>query len=408
MHFTSTSPMSKYRKTVENPHLSFVHECQMVLSENILSFWSRKMVDPLGGFYGRIDGLGKLHEDTDKAVILNTRILWTYSAAYQVTGNPKHKLMADRAYEYISTKFIDTKHGGVVWMVDRQGGLVNGKKQTYAQAFAVYALAEYHKINEYKRAKDHAIRIFELMEEHAFDPLHDGYLEALNQDWQPIRDVRLSDKDMNAEKTMNNHLHVLEAYTNLYRIWPDAKLKGQLIRLIKLMCSKLIDEQGHFKLFFDREWNLLSNEISFGHDIEGSWLLYEAAEVVDDPELIEAVKPIAIKMIQAALEGQDADGGLMNEANPEGIVDDDKHWWPQAEALVGLVNAWQLTGDEQYLDKMNAVWKFIRTYIMDKDGEWHWKVNKHGDVDYQEDKAGPWKCPYHNGRAMIELMNRLK
>ena len=361
----------------------------------------------MGGFYGRIDGQGKLHEQADKAVILNTRILWTYSAAYQITGNPKHKLMADRAYEYIAKYFIDFKNGGVFWSVDNQGQVVSDKKQTYAQAFAIYALSEYHKINEYKRAKDFCLRIFELMEEHTYDVLNNGYLEALSAQWGKLADVRLSDKDMNADKTMNTHLHVLEAYTNLYRIWPDQKLKGRLKNLIEVMLDRFVNDQGHFNLFFTDKWELLSHEISFGHDIEGAWLLCEAAEVLGDEELIERVNQIAIKMTDAALKGLDTDGGLMNEAGPDGITDDDKHWWPQAEALVGLINAWQITGNEEYMVQMKRVWTFIRTYIMDKDGEWHWKVNRHGDIDYQEDKAGPWKCPYHNGRAMIEIMNRL-
>ena len=397
----------KTQKPETKVHLSFARECINVLNDNILSFWSRKMVDPMGGFYGRIDGQGKLHEQADKAVILNTRILWTYSAAYQITGNPKHKLMADRAYEYIAKYFIDFKNGGVFWSVDNQGQVVSDKKQTYAQAFAIYALSEYHKINEYKRAKDFCLRIFELMEEHTYDVLNNGYLEALSAQWGKLADVRLSDKDMNADKTMNTHLHVLEAYTNLYRIWPDQKLKGRLKNLIEVMLDRFVNDQGHFNLFFTDKWELLSHEISFGHDIEGAWLLCEAAEVLGDEELIERVNQIAIKMTDAALKGLDTDGGLMNEAGPDGITDDDKHWWPQAEALVGLINAWQITGNEEYMVQMKRVWTFIRTYIMDKDGEWHWKVNRHGDIDYQEDKAGPWKCPYHNGRAMIEIMNRL-
>ncbi|HCX22794.1 MAG: N-acyl-D-glucosamine 2-epimerase [Flammeovirgaceae bacterium] len=387
--------------------VSFARECLNVLNENILSFWSRKMVDPMGGFYGRIDGRGKRHEHADKSVILNTRILWTYSAAYQITGNPKHKLMADRAYEYVSKNFIDPKNGGVYWMLDNTGQVVSDKKQTYAQAFAIYAFSEYHKINEYKRAKDHAIRIFELLEEYVFDQIHNGYTEALNAQWGPLNDVRLSDRDMNASKTMNTHLHVLEAYTNLYRIWPDPKLKSQLQNLINLTRSKLVDESGHFLLFFTDSWELLSNEWSFGHDIEGAWLLCEATEALKDEELIHEIRDLSIKMTHAALEGLDNDGGLMYEANADGISDDDKHWWPQAEAMVGLLNTWQITGDDDYMVKMKKVWNFIRTYLMDKEGEWHWKVNRHGDIDYNEDKAGPWKCPYHNGRAMIEIMNRL-
>lgn len=397
----------KTHKPDPNPHLGFVHECQKILSENILSYWTRNMFDPYGGFFGRIDGRGKLHEQADKGVILNTRILWTYSAAYQQTGNPKHKMMADRAYEYIARHFIDSKNGGVFWMVDYQGKLVSDKKQIYAQAFAIYAFAEYHKINEYKRGKDYAIALFELIEKHSFDSERNGYLEALDEQWLPLEDVRLSEKDLNAAKTMNTHLHLLEAYTNLYRIWPDSMLKSQLINLIELMTSAFLSDQGHFKLFFDNNWKPQSEEISFGHDIEGSWLLTEAAEVVGDETLRAKTEELALKMVDASLGGLDSDGGLMNEADPKGLTDTDKHWWPQAEALVGLVNAWQISSNEAYLQTMSKVWAFIRSHLIDKDGEWHWKVTRDGLNDMKEDKAGPWKCPYHNGRAMIELITRL-
>jgi len=359
------------------------------------------------GFYGRIDGSGELHTKADKGVILNARILWTFSAAYQLTDNPKHKMMADRAYEYFVKFFMDRRYGGVFWMLDCTGEMVEGKKQTYAQAFAIYALTEYHKINPFRRALDHAKYLFELLEEHCFDSKRNGYAEALSQDWQPISDVRLSEKDLNATKTMNTHLHVLEAYTNLYRVWKDKALAVQLKNMIELMSSKFLDESGHYKLFFDDNWKLLSDEFSFGHDIEGSWLLCEAAEVLGNETLLERCKEVAMKMVKAALEGLDEDGGLMNEANEQGITDSDKHWWPQAEALVGLVNAWQITQDASYLETLKGIWHFTKANIITEEQEWRWRVSKDGTPYADEDIAGPWKCPYHNGRAMIELNRRL-
>jgi cellobiose epimerase len=213
---------------------------------------------------------------------------------------------------------------------------------------------------------------------------------------------------MNATKTMNTHLHVLEAYTNLYRIWPDAELKDRLINLAKLLSGPFHDGNGHFNLFFDTKWKLLSDDISFGHDIEGSWLLYEAAEVIGDETLLEQTKNIALLMAEATLAGLDADGGLMYEANPEGLKDTDKHWWPQAEALVGFMNAWELSVDDNYLILVAKNWQFILKNMLHPDGEWHWRVSREGKVITGEDMAGPWKCPYHNGRAMIELSQRLR
>lgn len=385
-------------------------EALKVLNENILKFWQSDMVDAIyGGFHGRIDGHGVLYPKAEKGVILNTRILWTFSAAYPITGNPRHKLMADRAYEYLVKYFVDVHYGGVYWMLDHIGQVVNDKKQIYAQAFAIYALAEYHKINPYRRALDHAVRLYEKIEERSFDPIQNGYFEAFDREWKPLADVRLSEKDMQATKTMNTHLHILEAYTNLLSVWPNLGLKKQLRNLIELMSDQFLYENGHFKLFFDDDWNLLSDEYSFGHDIEGAWLLCEAAEMVNDLEITEDTNEKALLMTKAALEGLDEDGGLMYEATDHGLKDTDKHWWPQAEALVGLMNAYEITGDKAYLEAVDRVWRFTRTKLIDmKAGEWHWKVSRSGELSREEDKAGPWKCPYHNGRAMLELYRRLE
>lgn len=375
---------------------------------NILEFWSTQMVDlENGGFYGRMDGENHLHEHANKGVILNARILWTYSAAYQLTENEEHKILAKRAFDYVTNCFFDSE-GGVFWMLDYKGNPTETKKQIYAQSFVIYGLTEYYKITASEEALNLSIQLFKLIEKHAFDDRYNGYLEALSRDWKPLQDVRLSDKDLNAVKTMNTHLHILEAYTNLCRVWKSEDLRKKLKNLIELMMEKFVDDGYHFKLFFDGNWTLLSHEFSYGHDIEGSWLLHEAAEVLDNKDVLKKVESLAIKMADAALEGMDEDGGLMNEGNDQTIIDTDKHWWPQAEALVGLVNAWQLTKNDKYLDQAEATWTFIQENLIDhENGEWHWKVSKYRVNGFKEDKAGPWKCPYHNGRAMLEVLNRI-
>ncbi|MEQ8581498.1 MAG: AGE family epimerase/isomerase [Marinoscillum sp.] len=384
------------------------NELDKILSENVLGFWQRRMVDDeQGGFYGRIDGHGQLHPQADKAIILNTRILWTFSAAFQLTRDPLHKQMADRAYRYILDHFMDQEAGGVYWTVDYTGKVVSDKKQVYAQAFAIYAFSEYYKIAPQSQALKHAVTLYNLLETHSLDKKDNGYLEAFDRQWGELSDVRLSDKDMNATKTMNTHLHVLEAYTNLLMVWDDSGLRERLKNLIELMSTRFISASDHFNLFFNNQWELQSHEISFGHDIEGSWLLCEAAEVHGEAALITSTKALAIRMTGASLEGMDEDGGLMNEAGPEGLTDTDKHWWPQAEALVGLVNAWQITADERYLTQADKTWSFIKARLIDPKGEWHWRVTRAGQVILDEDKAGPWKCPYHNGRALLELRKRL-
>lgn len=384
------------------------------LTQNILPYWMDKMVDEeYGGFHGRRDGHDALELQADKGVILNTRILWTFSHAARVLhGSPdaeKYVATADHAYSYISRYFIDREKGGVYWMVDYEGNPVSTKKQVYAQAFAIYALSEYFMATQCKEALEKAIQLFNLVEKYSFDKTYNGYLEAFDKDWNLLEDLRLSDKDANEKKTMNTHLHVLEAYTNLFRCWKDLQLEKQLHNLINVFLDRIIDERHHFQLFFDEQWNVKSRVISFGHDIEGSWLLQEAAEVLEDNELVVLTQKEAQRMVDVTLsEGLDSDGGIMNEVHGNGAPDRDKHWWPQAEGLVGLVNAWQLTSNPQYLDHTDKLWKFIKQSLIDTEhGEWYWRVNHAGEVNRSEDKAGPWKCPYHNGRALMELMSRL-
>lgn len=377
--------------------------------KNVLDYWSTNMIDEeYGGFYGRITGKDELIANAEKGVVLNARILWTFSAAHRLAHDASYLEVAKRAYNYIKDFFLDPVDGGVFWMLDFQGKPLEMKKQVYAQSFVIYGLSEYFKVTRDQEALGSAIELFKLLEEHAFDLKHNGYVEALSSEWDALDDVRLSEKDMNANKTMNTHLHVLEAYTNLYSVYKSTRLARQLKNLIEVMLTHFVDDNYHFHLFFDTRWKLLSNEFSYGHDIEGSWLLCEAAAVLGDGPLTDKVEGIAIKMVDAALEGMDDDGGLMNEGDLHGVMDSDKHWWPQAEALVGLLNAYQITKEDSYLEQMIKTWDFIQKRIVDrKHGEWHWKVSKEGVQEYHEDKAGPWKCPYHNGRAMIEVIKRL-
>ena len=389
-------------------------EASQELTQNILPYWMNKMVDEAhGGFYGRRNGNDELIELSDKGVILNTRILWTFSHACRVLiDSPERKsyrTIAERAFNYVTENFTDPDNGGLYWMVNFQGKPVYTKKQIYAQAFGIYSFTEYFCATGDQVALDQAIKLYQVLEKHSYDQVAGGYLEAFDRDWTLLEDLRLSDKDANERKTMNTHLHVLESYTNLYACWKNSQLGQQLKRLIIIFLDKIINKDHHLHLFFDDHWKVKSSVISFGHDIEASWLLQEAAEILDDPILIDRTKDAAIKIVRAVEDqGMTEQGALINEIHEDGSRDTDIHWWPQAEALVGFVNAWQITGDESYLAKTDTLWSFIKNHVIDSQGEWHWRLNKNNQVIRTEDKAGPWKCPYHNGRACMELMKRLE
>lgn len=380
------------------------------LTGNILPFWMNRMVDEKnGGFYGRINGHSQLVENEDKGGILNARILWSFSAAFNHLGNVNYKEMASRAKDYALAHFFDTEHGGTYWTVNHEGLPGDTKKQIYSQAFFIYALVEYYVASGDSSCLEKAISLFHLVEEKSFDTLKNGYLEAFSRDWTLLEDLRLSDKDDNEKKTTNTHLHILEAYTGLYKVWKNEELAGKLRNLIIIFIEKIIDPVSHhLKLFFDEDWNSKSSLISYGHDIEASWLIYEAAAALEDEDLLISVKDACTRLGQAALEGLQPDGSLIYEKEgPKGHVDRDRHWWPQAEAVVGLLNLYQMNANETYLKQALQCWDYIENNLVDRrQGEWFWSIKADGSVNTTDDKAGFWKCPYHNTRACLEIMRR--
>ncbi len=329
----------------------------------ILKFWSENTPDDInGGFYGKIDNDNQITVNAPRGSVLNTRILWAFSSAYILNREPSHLQMATRAYQYIIDHIIDKQYSGVYWSVDYKGNPLDTKKQVYAIAFTIYALSEYYRASGSGAAKQKAIDLFNLLVEKAYDPVESGYFEAFTREWKPIDDLRLSAKDANEKKTMNTHLHVLEGFTNLYRIWPDKALKEHIQMLIDNFLDHFIDHQSHHLiLFFDERWKPKSGLVSYGHDIEATWLLLEAAEVIENETAIGIIKRITIDITDATIKGLDNDGGLWYEYEPaDRRLIKEKHWWVQAEAMVGFYNAWQISGNEKYLDISLNNWQFVK------------------------------------------------
>jgi mannobiose 2-epimerase len=296
-------------------------------------------------------------------------------------------------------------------MLDHAGRPIADRKQTYALAFSVYALAEYHRATGSADALGRAVSLYRAIEAHASDPGHGGYAEARARDWSALEDVRLSEKDRNAPRSMNTHLHVMEAYAGLLRSWDDPGLRERLRALVALHLERILDPAtGHLLLFFDERWAPLCRTVSFGHDIEASWLLVEAADVAGDGGLAERARGAAVAMARATLaEGEDAEhGGVFAEREEDGRLDDDKHWWMQAEAVVGFLNAWELTGEEAFLAAAERAWAFVERFLVDRvHGEWRWRVRRDGTPIPGLPKVEPWKCPYHNSRAAFEVQARV-
>ena len=381
-------------------HEQMKASARQMLEDDILKFWQTRMVDTKrGGFYGRIDGCNLLHPDAPKGAVLNARILWSFASASRVLHRMPYRIMAARAKDYILQRFIDPQYGGVYWSLNADGTPLDTKKQTYAIAFTIYALAEDVRVTKDQEALHAAIRLFEDMEEHAFDAEHVGYIEALTRDWKPIDDMRLSEHDENGAFTMNTHLHVLEAYTNLYRVWPDERVAQKLRTLVSIFTDRLYNpDNHHVDSFFDTGWNGRRDIASYGHDIETAWLLNEALSVLNQRDI-----PHTARIALASLEGLQPDGSLVHEDK-----DASRQWWVECEAVVGFLDQWAMTCDETWYLRAEQAFRYITTRLVDREnGEFYWAVLPDGSIDTENDKAGFWKCPYHNSRMCLEILQRL-
>ncbi|MBQ8938563.1 MAG: AGE family epimerase/isomerase [Bacteroidaceae bacterium] len=424
------------------------------LTQNILPFWLDKMQDnEHGGWYGRMDGHGTLHPQAEKGAILNARILWSFSAACRVLAKEDARYQdlrerclqaAVRTKDYFLRHFLDREQGGVYWSVDYLGRPLDTKKQFYAIGFAIYGLSEYARATGDDEALQAALVLFEDVERHAWDSVHGGYIEACTRDWRPISDMRLSDKDENYPKSQNTHLHIIEPYTNLLRALKErstaaaavpaacidaaaavpaacidaaaavpaaasmdtaavAVVAGAVRRLLSLFAERILNPATHhLDLFFQMDWSRMSTTESYGHDIECSWLLHEAALVLGDADVLHQLEPVVQQVAVASERGLLPNGAMIHESG-----DPDLHWWVQAEAVVGFLNIYQHFGDEAALTRALAAWQFIKDHLIDRErGEWYWSLRADGSVNLDEDHAGFWKCPYHNSRMCLEILER--
>ena len=412
---------------------------QDVLENNILPFWLNKMIDhEHGGFYGRIDGKGQLHPEAEKGAILNARILWSFSAAYRVLQKEEYLEAATRAKDYFLEHFIDPEYGGVYWSVDYKGDPLDTKKQFYAIGFAIYGLSEYARATGDREALEYALDLYDCIEEHALDTQYNGYIEACTREWGKIADMRLSELDANFPKSQNTHLHIIEPYTNLLRCLKEMRaqescdyvpaigsvlpvgisvpvetivsVEASLRNLIDIFTERILNpETHHLDLFFEMDWIRGAGRLeSYGHDIECSWLLHESALVLGDQKVLSKVEDVVRQVAKASEKGLRSDDSMIHEANLDtGHVDDDLHWWVQAENVVGWFNLWQHFGDEEAFDRAEKCWQYIKKQLIDFDnGEWYWSRHANGVLNTTDDKAGFWKCPYHNTRMCLEIIER--
>jgi cellobiose epimerase len=384
---------------------------ELELQDSLLPFWRERSLDhDHGGFVAEMANDGTLNGSAPKGLILNARLLWTFSAVYHELADERDLGLARRAFDYMESCFHDRKYGGYLWRVRQDGSALDRSKKIYGQAFCIYALSEYHLATGDTGALRTAIELCNLIDEHAHDARYGGYIEALSENWSPAEDLRLSDKDMDVAKSMNNHLHILEGYTNLYRVWRSPVVAERLRELIELFGSKMLIPAGHFDLFFDEDWKVCSNSYTYGHDIEGAWLLYDAAKTLGDADLIGQVSKWVVNIARAvASEGIDQEGGLAYEGRDGVVINSGREWWPQAEAILGFWCAYRISKEEKFAEIAARLWEFIQLRVVDRvHGEWFWRVWADGSVDRKEPKISEWKDPYHGIRMCLQMLRFLE
>ncbi|MCR4582678.1 MAG: AGE family epimerase/isomerase [Prevotella sp.] len=382
-------------------------ETMQDLRENILPFWMEKTVNPDGGFYGAVTNEGEVRADAPRGAVLNARILWTFARAYRQLGLERYREMADRAADYLVSHFVDRKHGGVYWTLDGEGRPLDTTKQTYACAFAIYGLAEHFRATGDQRSLEMARKLYETLEEKVHDKVRQGYIESFRRDYSRAQ-IKGVDGQVGSTKTMNTHIHLLEAYTTLYQVWPDSSLKANLKELLGILGTKLYSkEREHLILFCDDNWNAIGETDSYGHDIETSWLMSEAAAVVGDAELKRQVDAQAVKMARTALKkGLNAEGAMRYEKTAQGMSTK-MSWWPQCETIIGAVNAWQLSGEQWFLEAALRNWNYVKQHFIDRShGGWLKELTADGKRKNGL-KVSEWDCPYHNSRLGFEMAERL-
>lgn len=377
--------------------------------EQIIPFWNAMRDDENGGFYGAMDATGRIDQYSDKGIILNNRIMWFYSNAYMLLQEEALLDNARHAWEFLKKYGYDKLRGGIYWSVSYDGIPLDDIKHTYNQAFSIYALSSFYEASGEKEALAMAYEQYELVERICRDA--DGYLESFDWNFSKTSNEKLSENGVVAERTMNTLLHILEAYTELYRVDHNEKVGETIREILNRFLEKIYDSQkGICNVFFDMKYHSLIDLESYGHDIETSWLIDRACSVLGDDAVTKRMSDMTIQMAKTVYDNayDTVNFGIYNERENEKI-DHQKIWWVQAEAVIGFYNLYQKNGNELFLKASKDTWKYIQDNLIDpKLGEWYESRMEDGSIDLHRGYVHEWKCPYHNGRMCMEMIKRME
>lgn len=376
----------------------------------IIPFWLGCYDDEFGSVFGQVDFNHKNIEDAEKGCILNSRVLWFFSNCL-IEGVGDVDVIrdkADKTYKFLMDHCLDDINGGIFWSVSRDGTVLDRTKHTYNIAFAIYALSSYFRATGNKKALVTATDLYNLIESKCRD--EDGYLEAFTDDFKPLINDKLSENGVIADRTMNTLLHVLEGFAGLYEASHDERVRKSIIEILSIFDEHVYNrEKKRQEVFFDKDYSSILDLHSYGHDIETSWLMGWALDLIDDDESTDKIEPILKELALNVLKiAREHNGGVVNECE-NGIVDETYVWWVQSESVIGFYNAYERWNVEEAKSASEDVFDFINKYVVDKrdGGEWYWDLDKNLEPTSRKDIVEPWKCPYHNGRMCFEMIRRL-
>lgn len=385
----------------------FTEEVKNHLTDVIIPFWKGLRDDENGGYYGYVDYDLNVDKKAVKGCILHSRILWFFSNAYTLLKDESLLSEAEHAYDFIKDKCIDKENGGIFWAMNYDGSVSESIKHTYNQAFAIYALSSYYEASKDADALKLAQELFHTIESRCRDS--GGYLEALDVSFHIIDNDKLSENGIMADRTMNTLLHVLEAYTELYRVSGMPEAKKELCYILDMFYEHVYNPEKHRQeVFFDNDYNSIIDLHSYGHDIETAWLMDRTLEILNESDYSKLLKPVTKDLTQNIYKVAFDGHSLANECD-KGVINEHRIWWVQAETVVGFLNGYQNDNSKtEYLDAVKSEWEFIKEHVIDKreGSEWFWEVQKDGAPFMGRPIVEPWKCPYHNGRMCFEVIKR--
>lgn len=384
-----------------------VEEVKKHLLTGIIPFWKKLRDNEFGGYYGFVDYNLNIDKRAVKGCILNSRITWFFSNAYTLLGEKSLLEEARHGFAFMKNHCFDKENGGIFWSMKYDGTPEDTTKHTYNQAFAVYALSSYYEASKEEEALAMAKELFRIIEEKCTDEI--GYKESFDRSFCEVENDKLSENGVIAEKTMNTLLHVFEAYTELYRVSGMPEVKERLKWILDTIAEKVYNPKLHRQeVFFDKDMKSILNLHSYGHDIETAWLIDRGVEILDDRDYERKMSPVTkdltCQVYKVAFDGN----SLVNECE-NGVVNTNRIWWVQAEAVVGFLNGWQRDPErKEYSEAAQSQWRFIKEHLIDprEGSEWYWEADAKGEPIEGRPIVEPWKCPYHNGRMCFEVIKR--